>query len=131
MSRHKIQYNTNESFICVNCGNNVLHAESGTHYRNHCPHCLFSLHVDIHTGDRRSRCMGLMEPIGIWSKKGKEWALIHRCVKCGIIKTNRIAADDNEMVLILIAAKPFMSMPFPAESVLNRPFLINVQNRKS
>lgn len=124
MSRHIIQ-NNNNPFICSNCGMPVNPAESGTRYRNHCPFCLFGLHVDICTGDRRSGCRGLMEPIGIWAGKKKEWSIIHRCVKCGIIRTNRIAGDDSELLLLLLAAKPFMSIPFPAEELLEDTFRLN------
>jgi len=126
MSRH-IKQNINEPFICNNCGNPVVPADSGTHFRNHCPFCLFSSHVDICIGDRRSRCRGLMEPIGIWAGKKKEWSIIHRCVKCGIIKTNRIAGDDSELLLVLLATKPFMSMPFPAETLFKDTFLLNIK----
>ena len=124
MSRH-VKQNNNDSFICKNCGSPVNPAGngSGTHFRNHCPFCLFSCHVDICTGDRRSGCRGLMEPISIWAGVRKEWCIIHRCVKCGIIRTNRIAGDDSELLLVLLAAKPLTSMPFPAETILEDAFL--------
>ncbi|MCS0125324.1 hypothetical protein NDJ43_14380 [Vibrio alginolyticus] len=32
---------------------------------------------------------------------------------------NRIAADDNEMLLVAMAAEPLMSLPFPSKSVLS------------
>ena len=52
-----------EDFICLNCGKKVskLHVTS----RDHCPFCLYSLHVDINPGDRQNPCKGLMKPIGI------------------------------------------------------------------
>ncbi len=124
MSRH-IKQNSNDPFTCANCGSTVVPAEGGTQFRNHCPFCLFSLHADICTGDRRSGCRGLMEPIGIWAGKKKEWSIIHRCVKCGIIRVNRIAGDDSELLLILLAAKPFMTMPFPAETFLKQIVPLN------
>ncbi|WP_420871372.1 RNHCP domain-containing protein [Lysinibacillus xylanilyticus] len=34
-------------------------------FRNHCPKCLFSKHVDTVPGDRASTCKGLMRPIGV------------------------------------------------------------------
>lgn len=118
MSRNKTQNNLNDSFICGNCGSPVGPAKAGTHFRNHCPVCLYSSHVDITTGDRRSGCRGLMAPIGIWAGKQKEWSLIHRCVNCGIIRTNRIAGDDSELLLVILALTPLMSMPFPAECLM-------------
>ncbi len=56
-----------------------------------------------------------MEPIGVWVRRGGEWALIHRCRGCGALSSNRIAADDNEMLLLSIAVRPLSSPPFPLE----------------
>ena len=50
-----------------------------------------------------------MEPIGVWVRKNGEWAIIHRCVKCGKIGSNRVAADDNPMKLMALAMRPFGS----------------------
>ncbi|WP_263422222.1 RNHCP domain-containing protein [Vibrio sp. B1FIG11] len=41
----------------------------GGQHRNHCPHCLCSVHMDIKAGDRRSSCRGIMEPISIYVQK--------------------------------------------------------------
>ncbi len=107
MSRTDYTYkNENNAFVCGNCGRGVLAAQSGTLNRNHCPECLWSRHVDLRTGDRMSVCRGMMEPIGIWVKKDEEWSLIHRCVKCGFIRANRIAGDDNNEELMSLASKP-------------------------
>ena len=84
-------------------------------HRNHCPLCLWSKHVDINAGDRRSDCQGKMEPIGVWVKDGGEWAIIHRCRTCGTAKTNRIAGDDNAFALMSLASKAIASPPFPLE----------------
>ena len=118
----RIRQNTIEtgSFICKNCGNTVIPIVSGGSQRNHCPECLWSLHVDLSKGDRRCGCRAGMEPIGIWVKPSGEWALIHRCTKCGFIRTNRIAADDNEVLLFSLAARPITMLPFPAEKTLER-----------
>ena len=85
--------------------------------RNHCPNCLTSLHIDNQPGDRLSNCGGHMEPIGVWIRKNGEWALIHRCKRCGKITSNRIAADDNPMKLMAIALKPLCEPPFPVERI--------------
>jgi len=98
----------------------VVPAEHGTEHRNHCPYCLWSVHVDIRTGDRRSGCRGQMEPIGVWMKGRKEWALIHRCTRCGLIRANRIAGDDDEVQLFSLAARPLTEMPFPSQLVFSR-----------
>lgn len=118
MSRKRLHIHQESTpFICENCGLTVVPPESGTMHRNHCPHCLYSRHVDMRIGDRRSGCRGLMEPIGIWVPARKDWSIIHRCTKCGFIRTNRIAGDDNEMLLLSLAARPMTQLPFPVEMV--------------
>ncbi len=115
MSRHtKTHLPENETFICGNCGRMVTPPEGGTLYRNHCPYCLWSRHVDLKTGDRRASCRGLMEPIGIWARDRRDWSVIHRCRSCGLMRANRIAGDDNETLLFYLAARPLAELPFPA-----------------
>ena len=118
MSRYKqYQENENETFICRSCGMTVAPPEAGGSHRNHCPRCLWSLHVDLRTGDRRCACRAPMEPISVWVRPGGEWALLHRCVQCGQIRSNRIAGDDNEALLLNLAARPLSRLPFPAENL--------------
>ena len=95
----------------------VVSAGSGSDHRNHCPNCLSSLHVDEEPGDRASDCGGLMDPIGVWVRKNGEWAVIHRCRRCGKLSSNRVAADDNPMKLMSIALKPLTLPPFPLERI--------------
>ena len=92
-------------FICCNCGRYINPAFINPSHRNHCPHCLWSLHVDLRPGDRMSFCRGKMQPVAIWVKDNGEWSLLHRCTTCGVIKPNRIAADDNEELLYEMAIK--------------------------
>ena len=116
VSRDRPDYRTQactESFTCAVCGSVVVPEHAGSDHRNHCPHCLSSLHVDNRPGDRASLCKGVMEPIGVWVRKNGEWALIHRCSACGKIVSNRIAADDNSVLLMSIATKPLANPPFP------------------
>ncbi len=84
-----------QAFRCAQCGATVPPEAFGTRQRNHCPHCLHSLHVDLAVGDRRSLCHGLMEPIGAWVRTGGEVSVLHRCRRCGILRSNRIAGDDD------------------------------------
>lgn len=120
MSRKKTHLHLeNTPFICENCGCMVMPPESGTLHRNHCSHCLFSLHVDMRVGDRRSGCRGLMEPIGIWAPARKDWSIIHRCKNCGFMRTNRIAGDDNETLLLSLAVRPITRLPFPIEMLFD------------
>ena len=102
-----------ESFICKVCGTLVVPDGAGSQHRNHCPKCLSSIHVDNRPGDRASLCNGVMEPVSVWVRKGGEWAIIHRCKLCGALSSNRIAADDNPMLLMSIAVKPLSMPPFP------------------
>jgi hypothetical protein len=94
------------SFKCRHC-HNYVNAEpfvSGVQNRNHCPYCLWSRHLDLYkAGDRLAACKGQMEPVGLTLKRTRkkyvgpasgELMLIHRCVECGKVSINRIAADD-------------------------------------
>lgn len=83
------------SFTCENCGKEVSYMAYGTKNRNHCPFCLYSLHVDNEIGDRKSNCGGLMKPVGKMYKPDGEEVLVHECVNCGLVRKNRVAGDDS------------------------------------
>ena len=100
-------------FICKVCGREVVPEGAGSEHRNHCPNCLSSLHLDIEPGDRAADCGGIMDPVGVWVRKNGEWAVIHRCRRCGSFSSNRLAADDNPLMLMSIALRPLSSPPFP------------------
>ena len=104
-----------DAFTCKACGWPVAPEGAGSGHRNHCPNCLTSLHLDVEPGDRAADCGGLMEPVAVWVRKGGEWAVIHRCKRCGALSSNRVAADDSPMKLLSIAARPMASPPFPIE----------------
>ena len=106
-----------ETFTCKVCGREVIPEGAGSQHRNHCPYCLSSKHLDIEPGDRAAECGGTMEPVAVWVRKNGEWAIIHRCKICGILSSNRIAADDNPMKLMSIAMKPVSLPPFPLEKI--------------
>lgn len=100
-------YARNESFICGNCTAAVEPIIYGGSYRNHCPFCLFSKHVDGGVpGDRANPCKGLMEPIGVQTRRTGEYVLVHRCVECGFERLNRVAGDDNEELLTKLSGQP-------------------------
>ncbi len=103
------------SFACRNCGAQVPLVGAGSRHRNHCPNCLHTIHLDDMPGDRQSDCGGVMEPVAVWVRKGGEWAIVHRCRDCGALSSTRIAADDNPMLLISIAARPLANPPFPLD----------------
>ena len=102
-----------EIFRGQHCRAEVPRDASGTEHRNHCPFCLWSVHLDERPGDRRSPCRGGMEPIAIWVRPSEEWALVHRCASCHVVRVNRIAGDDNEFALLALAARPMALPPFP------------------
>ncbi|MGN0823309.1 MAG: RNHCP domain-containing protein [Candidatus Gallimonas sp.] len=106
-----------ESFPCTVCGRTVTPETAGSAHRNHCNNCLCSLHLDEEPGDRAANCGGVMEPVGVWVRYKGEWAIIHRCKRCGKLSSNRIAADDNPMKLMSIALKPLCEPPFPLEKL--------------
>lgn len=81
-----------EAFVCLKCGKNV--EILGYTARDHCPMCLWSIHVDINPGDRLSECHGLLEPVGI-EKYRDSYKILYRCEKCGYEHKNVMAIDDN------------------------------------
>ena len=89
---------TIEDFTCEHCGERVV----GDGYTNHCPHCLWSKHVDVHPGDRAAACLGMMEPIAIEGASGN-YRIIHRCLRCGITRPNAVDRHDNMEVVIALA----------------------------
>ena len=113
--RPEARYKPDASFRCVHCHVDVPVDATGTAHRNHCPSCLWSRHVDNEPGDRASDCLASMEPIAISVRKDGEWVLIHRCNGCGTLDSNRIAGDDNPLLLVRIAVKPLAQPPFPLD----------------
>ncbi len=98
-----------EPFICGHCSMHVEPLRSGT-YRNHCPKCLWSKHVDAQgPGDRLSACEGLMEPAGVDHDTKKGWMVLHRCTLCGKEIVNRLAPDDDLEVFQKIRPKKKLS----------------------
>jgi len=65
-------------------------------YRNHCPTCLWSRHVDELPGDRRSECGGPMRPVAVRHRSAKGFQLVHRCGRCGTTSVNRVAVDTDQ-----------------------------------
>lgn len=95
-------------FVCSNCGQDVL--PLGYTSRDHCPFCLWSLHVDVNPGDRANECRGSMEPISAEPDSKKGYMIIYRCTKCGEIHRNRAAMrggdqpDDLSLIIKLTAS---------------------------
>jgi len=98
--------NENTGFTCVHCKKPVSALTNGS-YRNHCPFCLYSLHVDNTIGDRESDCFGEMEPEEIIYKSKKGYQIVHVCLKCKVKRVNKIAEntgmpDDLNVILKLL-----------------------------
>lgn len=89
---------TRENFTCEHCAKEVV----GNGYTNHCPHCLYSKHVDINPGDREALCGGLMKPTQI-ETKGKDWVILHVCEKCGFQRKNKVVDNDDREAIIQLA----------------------------
>ena len=92
-----------EEFICENCGKKV--PKLGYTCRNHCPYCLHSKHLDINPGDRAETCHGILEPIGLEINSKKGYVIVFRCKKCGAIRKNKVAEDDNMDEVIRLRVK--------------------------
>lgn len=89
-----------EDFTCSVCKTKV----KGTGYTDHCPKCLYSLHVDIFPGDRKSECHGLMKPVGAFQEKGV-WKIEYLCQKCKYSRQNKAASEDNFGKVVELTSK--------------------------
>lgn len=84
----------NEAFTCDAC-QHIVPPARGT-FRNHCPRCLTSKHVDGEVpGDRAATCQGLMPTIAIEGPTPDQLDLVQECIRCGHTKRNRTAPDDQ------------------------------------
>lgn len=79
-----------EDFTCTQCGKKV----KGDGFTNHCPECFYSKHVDINPGDRQENCKTLMEPVRVEVDHGEQ-IIVHQCMKCGLVKRNKLSKSDN------------------------------------
>ena len=82
--------------------------------RNHCPFCLYSKHLDHEfPGDRASKCLGLMAPVGFEERKGRGLVVVHECQTCKKRIVNKLAPDDEYIpvyqTLALYASKKLRS----------------------
>lgn len=91
-----------ENFNCRNCGNEVT--KLGYTARDHCPSCLYSIHIDINPGDRACECLGSLRPVGL-EKFKDTYKIVYRCEKCNQIKKNIMANDDNYDKIIELSTK--------------------------
>jgi len=88
-----------EDFECFDCHAKV----KGTGYTDHCPNCLWSLHVDNFPGDRASKCRGKMKPVHVVYEKGS-YTIEYVCQKCRMRKCFKAAEKDSEELLLSLVS---------------------------
>ena len=87
-----------EDFRCAVCGTAV----HGTGYTDHCPKCLWSMHVDMEPGDRASECHGMMRPVHALLQGGV-FTIDYLCDRCGAKKSTKAAPEDSRDVITSLA----------------------------
>jgi len=105
---YKMFIEIDEPFVCEVCGESVK--PLGYTCRDHCPKCLCSKHVDKDPGDRLETCNGILQPIGLENNSKKGYIIIYRCNKCGMIRKNKMAKDDNFELLMEVVKKNSFNM---------------------
>ncbi len=104
-------FSKNDSgFVCAHCGKEVK--PLGYTSRNHCPYCLYSLHVDVNPGDRQNTCLGLQQPIGIENNSKKGYVIIYKCTKCGLVTRNKSALDDDFGCILRVSSHNYNNNDF-------------------
>jgi len=103
--RRRLQFQSlTGEFRCRHCRLMVFSPPSGGRHRNHCPYCLWSRHVDGRVpGDRASDCGRVMEPVGTFHRPNGEQVVLHRCLGCGTDRHCRVAADDDQALLMRLS----------------------------
>lgn len=103
------RFSKNDSgFICRNCGASVM--PLGYSSRDHCPFCLYSLHVDNLPGDRASECGGTLVPVSAQADAKKGYIITYRCRTCNAVRRCRAAheakqqPDDINLIIKLTVA---------------------------
>ena len=89
-----------EGFECIVCKKKVMPLSYTA--RDHCPNCLCSIHIDDYPGDRLCKCFVILRPIEIEKAKKDTLKIVYRCDKCGMIKINKMAQDDNYDLILKI-----------------------------
>lgn len=108
MEEKRFRKNDN-GFVCLNCGFKVLPLVKTS--RDHCPKCLYSLHVDINPGDRANECGGLLRPVSATPDPKRSYIINYICEKCGEGHRNRAAypadiqPDDVGLIIKLTAGQ--------------------------
>ena len=92
----------NEVFECVFC-HHIIPISKGI--RDHCPHCLRGLHVDIIPGDRAATCRAMLAPVAFELLSGILW-IEYSCTRCAHQYRVRAHAEDVIPASLSIADLP-------------------------
>ena len=99
------RFTKNDSgFVCAVCGAEV--PPLGYSSRDHCPACLSSLHVDVLPGDRAEGCLGVLAPVSAAPSAKKGFIITYKCARCGALRRNAAARDDDGALLIELTSRP-------------------------
>ena len=58
--------------------------------------------MDNNPGDRANQCEGMMMPIDYEVKRSGNYFIIHKCLRCGAIKRNKVSPKDHLEMLMKI-----------------------------
>lgn len=100
------RFQRNDSgFICRHCGADVSPLKVSS--RDHCPVCLWSIHIDINPGDRACGCLGDLEPMTAYPDAKKGFVIVYKCRSCGEIRRCKSAPDDDSGLVIGLTSRIF------------------------
>lgn len=91
-----------KSFICINCRKKVNKLIYSS--RDHCPFCLYSIHIDYLPGDRKNKCKGILEPINL-RLLNQKMQIEYICKKCKYHLYNIVAKDDDKKIINKISSR--------------------------
>ena len=56
-------------------------------------------------GDREENCHGDLKPVGLEIDSKKGYVIVFKCQKCGMIRKNKSAKDDNMDLIIELSVQ--------------------------
>lgn len=89
-----------QGFVCQVCQTKVEPLKNSS--RDHCTHCLCSLHVDNFPGDRQNSCGGILKPVEVEYNSKKGFIIVYECQKCHAKHKNKAAPDDELETLLSV-----------------------------
>ena len=72
-------------------------------FRSQVIHAEITAHTNA--GDRAQNCHGILEPIGVEINSKKGYMILFKCKKCGELRKNKAAKDDDMNLIISLTAK--------------------------